>query len=194
MRPSARKPTWISKPDPHMITKSQASDGTPRSRALRRHLKHPLVRAGIVLGLGFGGFADGIILHQILGWHHLVCVTAHCQPASIQQLQLQNTQDGYFHLVLWLVSLVGTAMLFRAACHAGPAGNGRVLLGAMLAGWGLFNFVEGIIDHQILGIHHVLPGYPHQFIFDLLFLAAGVALVLIGGRLIKSSSETAWNS
>jgi uncharacterized membrane protein len=174
-----------------MISKSQASDGTPRSSALRRHLSNPLVRAGIVLGLGFGGFADGIILHQILGWHHLVCVTAHCRPASIQQLQLQNTQDGFFHLALWLVSLVGTAMLFRAARHAGPAGNGRVLLGAMLAGWGLFNFVEGLIDHQILGIHHVLPGHPHQFIFDLLFLAAGVALVLIGGHLIKSSSEPA---
>jgi uncharacterized membrane protein len=30
-------------------------------------LKNPLVRAGLVLGMGFGGFADGIILHQILG-------------------------------------------------------------------------------------------------------------------------------
>ena len=82
---------------------------------------HPLVRAGLVLGLGFGGFADGIVLHQILGWHHLVCVTAHCQPNSIAQLQLANTQDGYFHLALWLVSLVGMVMLFRAARHAGPA-------------------------------------------------------------------------
>ena len=76
---------------------------------------NPLVRAGIVLGMGFGGFADGIILHQILGWHHLVCVTAHCRPTSIEQLQLQNTQDGYFHLGLWLVTLVGMVMLFRAA-------------------------------------------------------------------------------
>jgi uncharacterized membrane protein len=55
----------------------------------------------------------------------------------------------------------------------------------MFAGWGLFNFVEGIIDHQILGIHHVLPGHPHQFLFDMLFLAAGVALVIIGVWLIQ---------
>jgi hypothetical protein len=40
----------------------------------------PLVRAGFVLGLGFGGFADGIVLHQILGWHHLVCVSALAGP------------------------------------------------------------------------------------------------------------------
>ena len=149
-------------------------------------LKDPLVRAGIVLGLGFGGFADGIVLHQILGWHHLVCVTAHCQPTSIEQLQLQNTQDGFFHLALWLASLVGTAMLFCAGRHAGPAWNERVLFGSMLAGWGLFNFVEGIIDHQILGIHHVLPGHPHQLWFDMLFLAAGVVFFMIGAQLIRS--------
>jgi len=76
----------------------------PPSTQLRKvvfggSLKNPLVRAGIVLGLGFGGFTDGIVLHQILGWHHLVCVTAHCQPTSIEQLQLQNTQDGFF---IWL--------------------------------------------------------------------------------------------
>jgi len=28
-----------------------------------------ILRAGIVLGLGIGGFFDGIVLHQILGWH-----------------------------------------------------------------------------------------------------------------------------
>jgi uncharacterized membrane protein len=225
--------------------------------------KHPLVRAGVVLGMGFGGFADGIVLHQILGWHHLVCVTAHCKPASIEQLQLQNRQDGFFHLALWLVLLVGTgmllraarhagvlasadtpsvertamllraarpagvvasaatpslgrtamlfravrharvlasvatpsvgrtAMIFRAVRHAGPAGNGQVLFGSMLAGWGLFNFVEGIIDHQILGIHHVLPGHPHQLCFDMLFLAAGVIFTVIGAWLIRSPRSAA---
>jgi uncharacterized membrane protein len=152
---------------------------------------HPLVRAGLVLGVGFGGFADGIVLHQILGWHHLVCVTAHCQAASIEQLQLQNTQDGFFHLTLWLVLLVGMVMLFRAARHAGPVWNGRVLFGSMLAGWGLFNFGEGLIDHQILGIHHVLPGHPHQFWFDMLFLASGVVFFMIGARLIQSPRSAA---
>jgi len=143
-------------------------------------LKNPLVRAGIVLGMGFGGFADGIILHQILGWHHLICYSMDCQPTSIGQLQRENTQDGFFHLALWLVMLAGTAMLFRAAAGAGPAWKGRILFGAMLAGSGLFNFLEGIIDHQILGIHHVLPGNPHQLLFDLLFLANGILFIVIG--------------
>lgn len=155
---------------------------------MKHTLNNPLVWAGLVLGMGFGGFADGIILHQILGWHHLVCVTAHCRPTSIEQLQLQNVQDGFFHLGLWLVTLMGMVMLFRAARPVGPAWNGRVLFGAMLAGCGLFNFFEGIIDHQILGIHHVLPGHPHQFLFDMLWLANGILFFLIGARLLWSGN------
>jgi uncharacterized membrane protein len=27
--------------------------------------------------------------------------------------------------------------------------------GLVLTGWGIFNIVKGLIDHQILGIHHV---------------------------------------
>lgn len=148
-----------------------------------------LVKAGLVTGIGFGGFADGIVLHQILGWHHLVCLTAHCQPSSIEHLQRQNTQDGFFHLVVWVVSLVGVAMLFRAAREPVLEWSGRVLSGAMLAGWGAFNFVEGLIDHQILGIHHVLPGHPLQLLWDLLFLSSGVVFMLVGWRMTKPREE-----
>jgi Predicted membrane protein (DUF2243) len=28
-------------------------------------------------------------------------------------------------------------------------------VGVLLAGWGGFNLVEGLVDHQLLGIHHV---------------------------------------
>lgn len=154
-------------------------------------LSLPLVRAGIVLGLGFGGFADGIVLHQILGWHHLVCVTAHCKPTSIEHLQLQNTQDGFFHLSLWLVSLVGTGMLFGAARHPDREWSGRILLGSMLFGWGLFQLVEGVIDHHLLGIHHVLPGHTYQFWLDMLFLAVGVVLLAVGFRLARPSKAAA---
>jgi uncharacterized membrane protein len=148
---------------------------------------HPLVWAGVVLGMGFGGLADGIVLHSILGWHHLICASAgeFCQPTSIEQLKLENTQDGYFDLALWLVLLAGTAMLFRAARSAGPAWKARVLFGAMLAGSGMFNFLEGLVNHQILGIHHVLPGSPHQLLFDMLYLANGAVFFVIGAYLVR---------
>ena len=28
--------------------------------------------SGLLYGLGLGGFIDGIVLHQILQWHHMV--------------------------------------------------------------------------------------------------------------------------
>lgn len=55
--------------------------------------------------------------------------------------------------------------------------------GRTLAGWGVFNFVEGLVDHQILGIHHVLPGHPMQFWFDMLFLLSGLVLIAVGLRI-----------
>jgi uncharacterized membrane protein len=58
--------------------------------------------------------------------------------------------------------------------------SGKAFAGAILIGCGLFNFVEGIIDHQILGLHHLLPDDPHQFLYDMMFIASGVVLFFIG--------------
>ena len=62
----------------------------------------------------------------------------------------------------------------------------------MLVGWGLFNLVEGIVDHQLLGIHHVREGAGHQTAYDLGFLAFG-ALLLIGGWLVVRGTRRASN-
>ena len=141
----------------------------------------PLFRAGLVLGLGLGGFFDGIVLHQILNWHHLVCYEPMCRPDSVAQLQRQNVQDGFFHLACYGFTIAGVVLLFRAARQQTTAWRGRTLAGATFAGWGVFNLVEGLVDHQILGIHHVLPGRPYEFAADMAFLATGVLLILIGG-------------
>ena len=50
----------------------------------------------------------------------------------------------------------------------------------MLAGWGLFNLVEGVVDHHILTIHHVRENVAHQWAYDVGFLVFGALLVLGG--------------
>lgn len=162
------------------IESPAATSMTPELVNITGRRNKELVWAGIVLGMGFGGLADGIVLHQILGWHHLVCYTLNCQPTSVAQLLHENTQDGFFHLGLWLLTLAGVAMLFRAARPVGGLWRGRVLAGSMLAGSGLFNFFEGLLNHQMLGIHHVLPGSPHQFLWDMLYLSNGVLFFVAG--------------
>ncbi|HEX2861009.1 MAG TPA: DUF2243 domain-containing protein [Lacunisphaera sp.] len=138
-----------------------------------------ITRAGVVLGLGLGGFLDGIVLHQILGWHHLICVTESCAAETVAGLKQQVRQDGFFHLATWLLTVVGIGLLFSAA-RKSPGATWREVGGAMLGGWGAFNLIEGLVDHQLLGIHHVRPGHPHEFLFDMLFLVSGVLLILAG--------------
>lgn len=150
----------------------------------------PLVAAGLLLGMGFGGFADGIVLHQILQWHHLICQQATCHPVSVDDLRQKNRQDGYFHLGVWLLTILGSIALFRAGKRPEVLWSGRALLGAMLAGWGLFNLIEGVIDHHILQIHHVRPG-PSQAAWDLGFLAVSALLLLAGYALIRGAKRAA---
>ena len=95
----------------------------------------------------------------------------------------------YMIITVWIISLVGAGMLFRAARHPVRTWSGQVLSGAMLAGWGCFNFVEGLIDHQLLGIHHVLPGHPQQLLWDMSFLASGVVFVIVGSLLVRSVQD-----
>jgi uncharacterized membrane protein len=68
-------------------------------------------------------------------------------------------------------------------------GAGRFFSGALLMGVGVFNLVEGVIDHQILGIHHLKPGM-HQFAFDMAFLASGIAIATVGWLLIQSAQPS----
>ncbi len=141
------------------------------------HNYTPFVKAGIVLGVGLGGFVDGIVLHQILQWHH-VLTSAGFPPTSVRNLEVNTLADGLFHATTWVITVIGLALLWRAK-RQGEHSPTKILVGSIAVGWGLFNLVEGIIGHQILGIHHVRSG-PNQLFWDLSFLAFGAGLVVIG--------------
>ncbi|MGW8376637.1 DUF2243 domain-containing protein [Streptomyces sp. ODS28] len=150
---------------------------------------------GILLGVGLGGFVDGILLHQLLQWHHMLtsAATSHIglrpYPAdTVPGLRMNTVWDGVFHTVCWLSVLSGLAVLHSRVTHdRRRVWGSRVLWGWILAGWGLFNLVEGVLDHHILGIHHVRSG-PGQLWWDLGFLALG-ALLLAGGWALQRSGR-----
>ncbi|PSB22557.1 DUF2243 domain-containing protein [filamentous cyanobacterium CCP1] len=143
----------------------------------------PLIVAGVVLGLGQGGFFDGIVFHQLLQWHHMFSSIE--SDMTVAGLELNTLGDGLFHLLDWVLTLIGIFLLFRAGKHQDVPWSGQVFGGAMLIGAGLFNLVEGIIDHHILGIHHLRLG-SNQLLWDLSFLAVGALLVGIGLRLVQT--------
>jgi uncharacterized membrane protein len=132
----------------------------------------------VTIGVGLGGLADGIVLHQLLGWHHVLSSRAGFS------MRANEVADGVFHAGCWLIVFAGVVWLYARlrqavvpAAWPRPAAGPRpwrALFGSILVGWGLFNVVEGLLDHQVLGLHHVRPG-PGQLGWDLGFLAVGVA-------------------
>ncbi len=140
--------------------------------------------AGIFLGLGIGGFFDGIILHQVLQWHHML-TSAGYPPDSVRNLKINTLWDGLFHLSTYIFVGIGLTLLWRAARRTHVRWSTKMLTGTLLMGFGLFNVVEGLVNHQILGIHHVNETVPRaQWIYwDVGFLIWG-ALMLLGGWLL----------
>jgi len=139
------------------------------------------VSAGILLGLGLGGFFDGIVLHQVLQWHHML--TSAGYPAdSVRNLEINTLWDGIFHASTYAFVAAGLALLWRAAHRRHVWWSGRMLAGTLLMGFGIFNLVEGLVDHHLLGIHHVNETVPpSQWIYwDIGFLVWGAAM-LAGG-------------
>lgn len=144
----------------------------------------PLVQAGVLLGLGLGGFFDGIVFHQILQWHHMV--SAQVEPTTIGKMRLNVMADGFFHAATYVFTVLGIALLWRAWRQPAVPKSGRSLFGSIILGWGIFNFVEGIVDHHLLGVHHVWPDGPGPvLLWDVAFLVWGVLFTVGGYALVR---------
>lgn len=93
----------------------RTAETTPRSLTL----------PGIVLGVGLGGFVDGILLHQILQWHHMLTSTDsdrvgvdYYPQNTVHGLEINTVWDGLFHTFTWLAVLIGLALLYYRVTSA----------------------------------------------------------------------------
>jgi uncharacterized membrane protein len=147
-----------------------------------------LARSACVLGAGIGGLFDGIVFHQILQWHHLI--SGPRPPQTLRDLELNTMFDGLFHAAAWVITLAGIWLVHRALRGDSAHVTGRVLSGGLVAGWGAFNVVEGVVDHYVLGIHHVRPG-PDEALYDLAFQVWGAIFVAFGWLVIRRAIRAA---
>jgi len=137
----------------------------------------------IFLGVGLGGFFDGIVLHQLLQWHHMV--SSWYPPTSLANLRLNTLWDGIFHSATYVVVVVALFRLWRRSGNEDLYWSPQLVCSALLLGWGAFNLAEGLIDHQLLGIHHVNErvAVNQRPFWDIAFLVWGGAM-LGGGFLL----------
>jgi uncharacterized membrane protein len=144
--------------------------------------------AGVVLGIGIGGLVDGIALHQIMQWHNMG--SSVLPPVTMQAMSQNMVWDGVFHAVTLAITLVGLYMLWSDGHRQQLTDSATQFTGQLVFGWGLFNLVEGVIDHHVLELHHVrdlpvyIPSYDWTFLAvgGLGFLALGLVLMRARGR------------
>jgi uncharacterized membrane protein len=147
----------------------------------------PFVTSGIVLGVAVAGFFDGIVFHQLLQWHHMLSAT-HWSTETVHGLEVNTLADGAFHLACLAVMILGVSLLARDIERVGTRPPRRTLIGALLLGACLFNVAEGIIDHLILGIHHVRAA-SDQTGWDIGFLVLFSAVGAVGAWLVWTAGE-----
>jgi uncharacterized membrane protein len=147
-------------------------------------------RAGMTLGVGLGGFVDGITLHQIAQWHNMG--SAKVPPVTLEAMKQNMVWDGLFHVAVWVITLVGVYLLRADAQRGGAVPSGRGFTGQLLLGWGLFNLVEGLVDHHLLNLHHVRDMPVHVPAYDWAFLlVGGVGFILAGWAMAKERDDIA---
>jgi uncharacterized membrane protein len=137
-----------------------------------------LALPAVLLGMGLGGFVDGIVLHQSLQWHHLLSAEGSFPTDTLGGLEDNTVADGAFHAATLVMTVVALVLLSRIPDW--HRRSPRILWGLVLVGWGTFNLVEGVVDHHLLTLHHVREGAAHQDAHDIGFLVLGAVLVGVG--------------
>lgn len=144
------------------------------------------VTVGIaLLGVGLTGLLDGIVLHQLLQWHHVVSNVDRYPTTTLDGLRANMVADGLFHLGALAVVLVAVVLLVRSRPHSATVTT-RWAIAWLLIGFGGFNIVEGIVDHEILRIHHLRENATYPWLWDIGFLVVNAVIVLAGARLLRS--------
>ncbi|QNA88450.1 DUF2243 domain-containing protein [Massilia sp. Dwa41.01b] len=133
-----------------------------------------LAWAGFLLGFGMGGFFDGILLHQVLQWHHLLSLVP---GEPFRDIKVQILADGLFHVLMYLIAAIGLWKLWKAR-RAAATGD-RLLLASAAFGFGVWNIVDAVLFHWVLRIHHIRLDV-NPLLWDLLwFVVFGLAFVAL---------------
>ncbi|MBD0275613.1 MAG: DUF2243 domain-containing protein, partial [Acetobacteraceae bacterium] len=144
--------------------------------------RRPAMAAG-VLGFALGGFFDGIMLHQVLQWHHFLSLVP---GEALRDIRAQILADGMFHVAVYAIAALGLSLLWRARGGL-VAASGRRLLGATLLGFGVWQVVDVVGFHWLVGIHRIRVDVPDPLLWDLGWLAVIGLPPLLAGLWLRRS-------
>jgi uncharacterized membrane protein len=146
------------------------------------HKRRRVIVAAAVTGVGLSGFFDGIMLHQVLQWHHLLSLVP---GETWRDIENQILADGLFHVLMYGVTAAGLLLLWRARRDLGANEVGsRDVGGGFLSGFGGWNIVDVGFFHWILGIHRIRVDVPDPMLYDVGWLTVLGILPLVAAWLL----------
>ena len=148
----------------------------------------PLTTASMILGIGIGGFIDGIVFHQILQLHAML--SNKIPTTDYIGKSVNMFWDGIFHFFCLLVVLTGLILMWKLLFRKDADPSGKLFGGGLLLGWGLFNIVEGVINHQVLKLHNVIEFSLNHDIGNFTFLGISVVFLVVGYLIVHKRNET----
>jgi len=142
----------------------------------------PLSVTAIILGIGIGGFIDGIFMHQILQWHGMF--TNKLTADTVAGKSVNMFWDGIFHLLTLITVIIGVISLTRLLRMKNINTSPKLVWGGFFAGWGLFNLVEGLLHHHILKFHNVHEFSQNPDLWNYAFLLSSLIFMVVGFYII----------
>ncbi|HSP24962.1 MAG TPA: DUF2243 domain-containing protein, partial [Saliniramus sp.] len=181
---------WVSAAVLFANARRMAGDGAPggiMAHAMitdERRFARRLAFGGVSLGFALGGFFDGIVLHQILQWHHLLSNVA--PTNTIGDLRFQVLADGMFHAAHYAFAMLGLYLIWSARRCVGGPGSGRRLIAFSLIGFGAWHIVDAVLVHWILQLHRIRMDVDHPLLWDIAWLVPfGIVPAWLGYRLLQ---------
>jgi uncharacterized membrane protein len=140
--------------------------------------------AAFWLGFGLGGFFDGIILHQILQWHHLLSNVF--PEVTVPDLRFQVLADGLFHVATYAFTVLGLWLLWTARGALPRPGARQRVIAMGLIGFGVWHIADAILFHWTLRIHRIRMDADNLLLWDILWLVPfGIVPAVIGHWLLR---------
>lgn len=161
---------------------TQPDAASPADAFARDVLTRRFHWSGVLLGFGLGGFFDGILLHQILQWHHLLSAL---EGKAFRDIRVQILADGFFHALMYGIAVLGLWLLWRTRGESAARTAGRMLLANAMIGFAAWHIADTIFSHWITGIHRIRMDSPNPLLWDILWLVLFGLGPLAAGLLLR---------
>jgi uncharacterized membrane protein len=145
--------------------------------------------SALLLGFALGGFFDGILLHQVLQWHHLLSAL---DGGVLGDVRGQVMADGLFHVGMYVLALVALRLLWDVRGELARPGARQRLVATVLLGFGGWHVVDAVLSHWVLGLHRIRMDTASPLAWDLAWLGVfGLLPLAVGWWMRRRSSDAA---